>query len=111
MNQSTPTSHPEARCGHHDIMDGSPGHDLDDPTDIIYHTAVTGIVWPGMVIDDAYVVTECYEEYDIAGDPVYRWFCEPVATPVPRRQSGEPGTPAPSVVSEPPSVNAGCGVV
>ena len=88
----TPASHPGERTGAHDIMDGSAVHDTP------YHTVIHGTVWPGMILDNAYVVTECYEE---DGSDTFRWFCEPVATPVPRRQSGEPGTPAPEAC-EPP---------
>ena len=89
------TSHPEARTGAHDIMDGSGMHNTP------YHTVIHGNVWPGMILDDDYVVTECYEESPDNDSPTFRWFCEPVATPVPRRQSGEPAEPAPEA-SEPP---------
>ena len=78
-NAATTIDHPDARTGIHDIMDGSAGHNLDDPTDHIYHVSVSGTVWPGMVLHDNYVVTECYEEYtDEGGDPVFRWFCKPI---------------------------------
>ena len=69
---ATTIDHPNARAGAHDIMDGSSAHGTP------YQTAVWGTVWPGMILDDDYIVTECYEEYDSDGTPTFRWFCKPI---------------------------------